>query len=170
MLALTGAACAGWEGHAAGSARREGGGGAEALGAEASSSLTMAHKLDPLLLMLFQHMHARAASAAAGGAPRLWRACMTIFERVLQLSQRVKFTPYIMFMGARLAGVESARAFAAALVTRACTPVRTPAPIAPRLRAPRCPPCWHAPAVLCAPAAWAPTRPCAVRAMPVDPV
>ena len=90
----------------------------------------MAHKLDPLLLMLFQHMHTRAASAAAGGAPRLWRACMTIFERVLQLSQRVKFTPYIRFMGARLAGVENARAFAAALVTRACTPVRTLAPVA----------------------------------------
>ena len=86
----------------------------------------MAHKLDPLMLMLFQHMHARAAGASAGGAPRLWRACMNFFERVLQLSQRVKFTPYIMFLGARLAGVQSAQDFAVALVMRVCTPVRAP--------------------------------------------
>eukprot|EP00892_Ulva_mutabilis_P009463 jgi/Ulvmu1/688/UM010_0060.1 len=111
----------GWEGHAHGCGRRDGGG-AGGLGAEESSSLAMAHKLDPLMLMLFQHMHARAADADTGGGARLWRTCTTLFERVLQLSQRVKFTPYIMFLGARLAGVLSARDFAAALVTRVCTP------------------------------------------------
>ena len=84
----------------------------------------MAHRLDPLMGMLFEHMRARAKEDPA----RLWRDCMHAFDSILLGSQRIKFTPYVVFFAAHVTGAGNARSFAAELVARVCDPVRPPPP------------------------------------------
>lgn len=85
-----------------------------------TSSLEMAHRLDPLMSMLLDHMRVRAREDPA----RLWRDCMHAFDSILLGSQRIKFTPYVVFFAAYITGIGYARKFAADLVARICDPVR----------------------------------------------
>lgn len=87
-----------------------------------NSSLEMAHRLDPLMGMLFDHMRVRAREDPA----RLWRDCMHAFDSILLGSQRIKFTPYVVFFAAHITGAGNARKFAADLVARVCDPVCIP--------------------------------------------
>ena len=84
-----------------------------------SSSLQMAHRLDPLMGLLFDHMHVRAREDPA----RLWRDCMHAFDNVMLGSQRIKFTPHVILFAAHITGTGNAKKFASDLVGRICDPV-----------------------------------------------
>jgi RNA polymerase I specific transcription initiation factor RRN3 len=83
-------------------------------------SLDMAHKLDAFLNLLYQHLRWRSATDRDG----LWHATMDAFEHSVLLSQRVKFTPFLMFLCCHLCGDGAAQRFVEALIKRIRTPVR----------------------------------------------
>ena len=82
----------------------------------------MAAKLDPLMGLLLEHLKTRAARGPAAAA-RLARAALAAFDRVVLMSQRVKFSPFVVFRALSLDEGAPAR-FAAALTDRVCDPVR----------------------------------------------
>ena len=88
----------------------------------------MAHKLDPLMCLLLRHVNARAARGERARR-RLADACVGAFERVILLSHRVKFSPFVVFHAMTLAGGEAAQQFAESLAAHVCNPVRTPQPL-----------------------------------------
>jgi hypothetical protein len=85
----------------------------------------MAHKLDPVMCLLLRHLDSRAARSEQE-QQRLEGACMTAFERVILLSHRVKFTPFLILRGVTLVGVGAAERFVDSLTSRICSPVRVP--------------------------------------------
>lgn len=51
---------------------------------------------------------------------------MAAFERVILLSHRVKFTPFLLLRGMMIVGGGAAERFVDSLTSRVCSPVRTP--------------------------------------------
>ena len=96
--------------------------------AEAELSLMMAHKLDPVMGLILQHIEARAAQSLAAALATA-AAVESAFHRVVLMSQRVKFTPFVMFHALRAAGGEAAARFASALASHVCAQVRRPLPL-----------------------------------------